>query len=117
MWQGRLASANIGDSGFIVLGRTKERPQLHKKYHSPQQEHQFGYPYQLGHHGKADSPNDAMLLTLPVCGFFKLFFEVCIPYTQFFSLTVNPSRCLWETSPLFCIWFCILTLSSHSPVW
>ena len=65
--QGRLASANVGDSGFVVLGRTKERPQLHKKYHSPQQEHQFGYPYQLGHHGQADSPEDAMLLTLPVC--------------------------------------------------
>ena len=36
------------------------------KYRSPQQEHSFGYPYQLGHHGSADRPEDAMLITLPV---------------------------------------------------
>ena len=39
---------------------------MHVKYHSPQQEHQFGFPYQLGHHDNADSVENAMLMTLPV---------------------------------------------------
>ena len=36
------------------------------KYHSPQQEHSFGCPYQLGHFPNADHGDDAMLMTLPV---------------------------------------------------
>jgi len=36
------------------------------KFKSPQQEHEFGRPYQLGHHPAADSAGDAMLATLPV---------------------------------------------------
>lgn len=36
------------------------------KYRSPQQEHTFGYPYQLGHFDGADLPEDAMLTTMPV---------------------------------------------------
>ena len=65
--QGRLTSANLGDSGFLVLtekGANEEH--MHVKYHSPQQEHQFGFPYQLGHHENADSVESAMLMTLPV---------------------------------------------------
>ena len=71
--QGRLAAANVGDSGFILLGRTRSgllstsnRGELHIKYRSPQQEHSFGHPYQLGHHEAADEPEDAMLSTMPV---------------------------------------------------
>jgi protein phosphatase PTC7 len=68
--QGRLTSANLGDSGFMVLGRSLDRRgdsnDMHIKFHSPQQEHQFGCPYQLGHHSAADPPEKAMLMTLPV---------------------------------------------------
>lgn len=70
---GRLASANIGDSGFLILGVTPNNPKPHVKLRTPQQEHQFGCPYQLGHHAAADPPEDAMLTTLPVscCFFFR----------------------------------------------
>jgi protein phosphatase PTC7 len=64
--QGQLKSANVGDSGFVVLGRTAYSSALGVKYHSPQQEHSFGCPYQLGHYEGADAPEDAMLMTLPV---------------------------------------------------
>ena len=63
---GRLASANIGDSGFMILGVTPNNAKPHVKFRTPQQEHQFGCPYQLGHHPAADPPEDAMLTTLPV---------------------------------------------------
>lgn len=64
--QGQLKSANVGDSGFLVIGRAQFGDQLAMKYHSPQQEHSFGCPYQLGHYDGADSPEDAMLMTVPV---------------------------------------------------
>ncbi len=67
MAQGRLTSANLGDSGFLVLGSTPSERHLHVKYRSPQQEHEFGYPFQLGHQENADRANDAILMTLPVC--------------------------------------------------
>lgn len=63
---GRLASANIGDSGFLILGVTPTNPKPHVKFRTPQQEHRFGCPYQLGHHAAADPPEDAMLTALPV---------------------------------------------------
>ena len=63
---GRLASANVGDSGFMILGVTHNNPKPHVKFRTPQQEHQFGCPYQLGHHQAADPPEDAMLTALPV---------------------------------------------------
>ena len=66
MVQGRLTSANVGDSGYLVLGRTPHQRHFHVKYRSPQQEHNFGVPYQLGHNENADVPSDAMLMTLPV---------------------------------------------------
>lgn len=58
---GELNSANLGDSGFCVLRREDEA--WHMLYKSPQQEHHFGCPYQLGHHETANHPDDAMLLT------------------------------------------------------
>lgn len=68
MAQGRLSSANLGDSGFLVLGSTVSERHLHVKYRSPQQEHEFGFPFQLGHQESADGANDAVLMTLPVRG-------------------------------------------------
>lgn len=50
-----LASANIGDSGFIVIRDGAVA------YRSAQQEHSFGCPYQLGHHGSASLPTDAQV--------------------------------------------------------
>ncbi|KAK9806298.1 hypothetical protein WJX72_009199 [[Myrmecia] bisecta] len=64
--QGRLTNANIGDSGLLLIGTTHSNQQMHIKYRSPQQEHSFGCPYQLGHHPKADAPETAMLTTVPV---------------------------------------------------
>jgi len=71
--QGRLAAANVGDSGFLLLGHSPgsyrssaTRGHLRVRYRSPQQEHAFGHPYQLGHHATADNPEDAMLSTMPV---------------------------------------------------
>ena len=50
----------------MVVGTTVKRGDLHIKYRSPQQEHQFGYPYQLGHQETADHPQDAMLTHISV---------------------------------------------------
>lgn len=63
--QGRLAAANLGDSGFILLGRNGDT-KLKVKYRSPQQEHSFGHPYQLGSHETADKAEDALLSISPV---------------------------------------------------
>eukprot|EP00878_Enallax_costatus_P024284 GHUV01025909.1.p3 GENE.GHUV01025909.1~~GHUV01025909.1.p3 ORF type:complete len:135 (+),score=34.49 GHUV01025909.1:1020-1424(+) len=41
-------------------------PQLRIKFRTNQLEHEFGCPYQLGHHQYANSPQDADLATLPV---------------------------------------------------
>lgn len=59
-------SANVGDSGFAVIGRRPYDPDISVKFQTPQQEHMFGCPYQLGHEDSADTADDAMLLTLPV---------------------------------------------------
>jgi len=40
--------------------------QLTVKFRTPQLEHEFGCPYQLGHHRYANSPCDADLAALPV---------------------------------------------------
>lgn len=40
--------------------------QLRIKFRTNQLEHEFGCPYQLGHHQYANSPQDADLTTLPV---------------------------------------------------
>lgn len=64
--QGRLHSANMGDSGFIVIGHRVSRPETHVIFRTPQQEHSFGHPVQLGHHEAADWPKDASLETFQV---------------------------------------------------
>ncbi len=64
--QGQLKSANVGDSGYMLLALAPSGERYELRYHTPQQEHSFGCPYQLGHYEGADSPEDAMLMTLPV---------------------------------------------------
>ncbi len=46
---------NLGDSG-ILIGRPSTGKIL---FRTPQQEHDFGFPYQLGHEGIADGVDDA----------------------------------------------------------
>eukprot|EP00238_Polyblepharides_amylifera_P015904 CAMPEP_0196584316 /NCGR_PEP_ID=MMETSP1081-20130531/46634_1 /TAXON_ID=36882 /ORGANISM="Pyramimonas amylifera, Strain CCMP720" /LENGTH=462 /DNA_ID=CAMNT_0041905483 /DNA_START=388 /DNA_END=1776 /DNA_ORIENTATION=+ len=54
-----LRSANLGDSGFLLLRDVEDtNPQV--LYATEQQEHEFGRPFQLGHHEHADAPEDAM---------------------------------------------------------
>ena len=61
---GLLRSANVGDSGFmIVRGDPGNRDVCHR---SPHQEHEFGRPFQLGHHANSDTPEDAMLTAFPL---------------------------------------------------
>jgi protein phosphatase PTC7 len=93
--RGALTAANVGDSGFAVAGRASSYGLTNSltggeislaynagtggartsssssssrviKFKSPQQEHEFGRPYQLGHHAAADCAGDAMLATLPL---------------------------------------------------
>lgn len=64
--QGRLHAANLGDSGFFVIGKQGNRDQLAIKFRTSQLEHEFGCPFQLGHHRAANKPEDADLATFPV---------------------------------------------------
>lgn len=68
---GLLKSSLLGDSGYMIIskrpdlsggarGRPQHGPQYVERFRSPQQEHQFGYPYQLGHHDTSDRPEDAL---------------------------------------------------------
>lgn len=67
--QGKLMSANLGDSGFALLGRRPYHQDLCIKWHSPQQERFFGCPYQLGHHETANTAEEAQCFTISVrCG-------------------------------------------------
>lgn len=57
---GVLRSASLGDSGYMVFrGINSDSP--YKVYGTPQQEHEFGLPYQLGHHANSDAPGDALV--------------------------------------------------------
>ena len=61
---GLMRTANVGDSGFmLVRGDPGSR---HVAHRSPHQEHEFGRPFQLGHHDASDRPSDAMLTTFPL---------------------------------------------------
>lgn len=60
--QGQLHAANLGDSGFLLLGPTSEG-KLDIKLRTNQLEHEFGCPFQLGHHRYANSVEDADLVT------------------------------------------------------
>lgn len=55
----QLTSANIGDSGFLII---RDGVIV---YRSAQQEHSFGCPYQLGHHATSALPTDAQISKLP----------------------------------------------------
>ena len=66
-YEGRLTSANIGDSGYLVLAnQTKAEAVDPIKFRTPQQEHDFGTPFQLGHHEGSSAAEDAALATVPV---------------------------------------------------
>mmetsp|Transcript_29152 Transcript_29152/g.56011 ORF Transcript_29152/g.56011 Transcript_29152/m.56011 type:complete len:519 (+) Transcript_29152:156-1712(+) len=57
-----LTSANLGDSGFMLIrGADMFSPEV--VYMSEAQEHEFGRPFQLGHHDAADAPADAIRWT------------------------------------------------------
>ena len=97
---GRLASANVGDSGFMILGRTDYNNEPHVKFRTPQQEHQFGCPYQLGHHKAADPPEDAMLTAVPVSnrlGHNEMHLLHCC---HLFSALCSCICCCWVPLPL-----------------
>ncbi len=81
---GLLRSANVGDSGYLLMSPRRGGPAAASavaaassgevvwqpggvKYRSPHQEHEFGRPYQLGHHRASDRPEDAMLHAARVC--------------------------------------------------
>lgn len=61
MKTGVLNSVVLGDSGFLVAGRRDTNHSTHVIFRSPQQEHEFGWPYQLGHHKHANRPSDAIM--------------------------------------------------------
>eukprot|EP01025_Chloroclados_australasicus_P050108 TRINITY_DN5728_c0_g1_i1.p1 TRINITY_DN5728_c0_g1~~TRINITY_DN5728_c0_g1_i1.p1 ORF type:complete len:542 (-),score=48.91 TRINITY_DN5728_c0_g1_i1:1643-3139(-) len=57
---GRFNIANLGDSGLLVINTQTQQI----KYRTSQLEHEFGFPFQLGHHSNADKPESARLATL-----------------------------------------------------
>lgn len=63
---GRLQAATLGDSGIFVLGHRPGSGRLEVKFRTPQQEHEFGRPYQLGHFPHSNTPDDADLATFVV---------------------------------------------------
>lgn len=63
---GRMQTATLGDSGIFVFGRCPGSNLFQVKFRTPQLEHEFGRPYQLGHHAHGDSPEDADLATFVV---------------------------------------------------
>jgi protein phosphatase PTC7 len=68
--KGRLAAANLGDSGYMILTKDKTNHRSDRsmriKFRTPQQEHSFGHPYQLGSHPTADKATDCMLSTASI---------------------------------------------------
>ena len=63
---GELQSANVGDSGYLLMTPSRYPREGGIKYRSPHQEHEFGRPFQLGHHAASDKPDDAMVAAHPV---------------------------------------------------
>eukprot|EP00049_Salpingoeca_infusionum_P010899 m.187778 g.187778 ORF g.187778 m.187778 type:complete len:571 (-) comp14780_c0_seq1:256-1968(-) len=71
---GLAQSLNLGDSGFIVLrpcqgelaaDKPTKGTATHDHFHVVRDldllEHEFGRPYQLGHHANSDSPSDGLV--------------------------------------------------------
>lgn len=54
-----LTTANLGNSGYLLLRLQGDHLKLIHK--SGSQEHNFGCPYQLGHHHASSKPSDAQL--------------------------------------------------------
>eukprot|EP00798_Chlamydomonas_sp_ICE-L_P023449 gene23449-17322_t len=61
---GLLHAANLGDSGFLIFGEMAG--QLEMKYRTNQLEHEFGRPYQIGHHENSSKVEDAELTCFTV---------------------------------------------------
>lgn len=52
----QLTATNLGDSGYLILRGPKV------VYKSAQQQHDFNFPYQMGHPGSnSDTPSDAQV--------------------------------------------------------
>lgn len=70
---GLMTTANLGDSGWMLLSpgsgsrgpAARRRPRALQE-RSPQQEHSFGYPFQLGSQENADNADDALVAAMPV---------------------------------------------------
>jgi protein phosphatase PTC7 len=67
---GVASIANLGDSGVLIgrwqeggISRAGEKVENGPRvmFRSPQQEHEFGYPFQLGHHDAADHASTAQM--------------------------------------------------------
>ena len=61
---GVASIANLGDSGVLIGRWNAEKGTPRVVFRSPQQEHEFGYPFQLGHHEHADHPATAQTFTV-----------------------------------------------------
>jgi len=58
---GRGGGGSGGGSADPGAAAASESPPAYfEHYRSPEQDHQFGYPYQLGHHDSSDRPEDAL---------------------------------------------------------
>ena len=61
---GVASVANLGDSGVLIGRWSNKKGKPRVVFRSPQQEHEFGYPFQLGHHEHADHPARAQLFSV-----------------------------------------------------
>ena len=59
--RGTAQVAHLGDSGVLIVGKEGV-----VKLKTPQQEHSFGFPFQLGHHDRSDRPEDALVSVVSV---------------------------------------------------
>jgi len=66
MESGRVNGVSLGDSGFTVIGTRGYNPDPQIVLRTPAQEHEFGFPFQLGHHEHASKPKDALLYSFQV---------------------------------------------------
>mmetsp|Transcript_33275 Transcript_33275/g.53620 ORF Transcript_33275/g.53620 Transcript_33275/m.53620 type:complete len:495 (-) Transcript_33275:8947-10431(-) len=57
----RMYVACLGDSGICLYRKGKGLI-----FHTPEQEHSFGYPFQLGHHEASDKASDALVAHMGV---------------------------------------------------
>lgn len=60
-----LISANLGDSGYMVVRISPDTKKVELIFKSEEQQHSFNFPYQLGPQSR-DVPDDADLLSVPV---------------------------------------------------